>query len=113
VNDDQITDFMRPAPVPNEDETALPEDALVADPLSDEFLLLWHRTAINNKAIFTELFRTVPSNLVYKWDSFKDFVPKVKVGHLIPEISAEVAKERLSEVIDSLTYAALTNLSTG
>ena len=63
--------FMHPAPVPNADETALEEDARVADPLSDEMLNLLNTTARVNREVFTELFRPVPSNLVHNWAAYE------------------------------------------
>lgn len=62
---------MRPAPIPNQDETYLPEDAAVADPLSDETLDLLYDTARKNREIFTELFRPVPTNLVRSWSAYE------------------------------------------
>jgi phospholipase D1/2 len=67
---DQVTSFMHPAPVPNDDETGLEEDVSVADPLSDHFLNLWNTTARVNREVFTELFRPVPSNLVRNWEAY-------------------------------------------
>jgi phospholipase D1/2 len=62
---------MHPAPVPNEDETCLEEDARVADPLSDEFQNLLNTTARVNREVFTELFRPVPCNLVHNWAAYE------------------------------------------
>ena len=62
---------MRPAPVPNEDETYIEDDARVADPLSDGFLNLWNTTARVNREVFTELFRPIPSNLVHNWNAYE------------------------------------------
>ena len=62
---------MRAAPVPNEDETYLEDDARVADPLSDEFLTLWNTTAKVNREVFTELFRPIPTNLVHNWNAYE------------------------------------------
>lgn len=65
-----MTDFMRAAPVANPDETEAREDALVADPLSDDTTRLWEETARENREAFTEIFRTVPSNLVRDWKQY-------------------------------------------
>ena len=62
---------MHPAPVPNEDETDLPDDARVTDPLSEDFLNLLNTTARVNREVFTELFRPIPSNLVRNWDAYE------------------------------------------
>ncbi len=61
---------MRPAPVPNDDETRLAEDARVADPLSNEVDDLLNSTARVNREVFTELFRPVPSNLIHNWAAY-------------------------------------------
>ncbi|KAJ8091599.1 hypothetical protein PM082_020829 [Marasmius tenuissimus] len=96
--DDRPSSFMRPAPHPNEDETRLREDKLVADPLSAETLRLFNETAKMNTQIFTEVFRPVPSNLVRSWKAYNEYVPKVKTGHVVPDIPLERVKQRLSEV---------------
>ena len=62
---------MHPAPTPNEDETATPEDQLVADPLADDTLNLWKDTARKNREVFTEIFRPVPTNLVRDWKAYE------------------------------------------
>ena len=67
---EHVTSFMCPAPVPNDDETDLEEDACVADPLSDGLLNMWNETARVNREVFTELFRPVPSNLVHNWNQY-------------------------------------------
>jgi hypothetical protein len=68
---EHVTSFMRSAPVPNEDETHLEDDSLVADPLSDGFWDLLNTTARVNSEVFTELFRPVPSNLVHNWKAYE------------------------------------------
>src|SRR5580704_11020456 len=65
-----VTSFMRAAPFPNKDETNLPEDAAVADPIADETLKLWNDTARKNREIFTEIFRPVPTNLIRDFSGF-------------------------------------------
>lgn len=62
---------MRPAPIPNENELGTREDDAVSDPLSDEFQALWIGTAIKNRAIFSELFKTVPTDIVRNWEQYK------------------------------------------
>lgn len=64
---DQVTDFMRPAPFANRDESYEPEDRLVADPISEETERLWRETAHNNREIFSEVFKPVPTNVVRNW----------------------------------------------
>jgi len=100
--EEDITSFMRPAPVPNDDETGSKEDLAVADPLSDETLNLFNDTARKNREIFTEVFRPVPSNLVRNWHAYEMYVPKVQTGHVVPEIPLARMKERLSEVKGAL-----------
>ena len=62
---------MRAAPIPNEDETHLPEDQVVIDPLSPEFLRRWDETANTNTNIYNEIFLTVPCNNVRNWKDYK------------------------------------------
>jgi hypothetical protein len=122
---DQVTSFMHPAPVPNDDETGLEEDVRVADPLSDDFLNLWNTTARVNREVFTELFRPVPCNLVRNWetynvgiwhrrpyalcrvDTIQSYKPKVNVGHVVPGVSVDHVIERLSLVRGSLVEAQI------
>lgn len=61
---------MRPAPVANPDEFGTADDEIMADPLSDEMVELWQKTAKVNREVFTELFRPVPTNLVRDWDAY-------------------------------------------
>lgn len=65
-----VSSFMRPAPVPNHDETDMVEDGAVADPLDDGTSALWTDTARTNREIFTEIFRPVPTNLIRSWDAY-------------------------------------------
>ncbi|KAF8129820.1 hypothetical protein EV363DRAFT_1399636 [Boletus edulis] len=99
--------FMRPAPTPSEDETHLPEDAAVADPLADETLDLLYSTARKNREVFTELFRPVPTNLVRSWSAYENYVPKVKPGHVAPGIPLQRVKERLAQVKGSVVECPL------
>ena len=62
---------MRPAPIPNDDETGTADDACVADPLADSTDALWNDTAKRNRDIFTEVFRPIPSNFIRKWDAYE------------------------------------------
>ncbi|EGN97561.1 hypothetical protein SERLA73DRAFT_169861 [Serpula lacrymans var. lacrymans S7.3] len=99
---EQVTSFMRAAPEPNEDETNSPEDDAVADPLSDETLDLWYSTARKNREAFTEIFRPVPTNLVRDWSAYERYIPKVKAGHVVPDIPLKRVKDRLSTIKGSL-----------
>jgi phospholipase D1/2 len=65
-----VTSFMRAAPVPNDDETVLEADALVADPLSDDTDRLWNETARTNRQVFSEIFKPVPTNVVRDWKTY-------------------------------------------
>ncbi|KAF5368099.1 hypothetical protein D9758_004381 [Tetrapyrgos nigripes] len=101
------TSFMRPAPHPNDDETDSREDQLVADPLSEETTNLWRDTARKNREIFTEIFRPVPTNLVRDWKAYENYVPKVRTGHVVPDVTLERVKSRLAEVKGALVECPL------
>ncbi|KAG6839474.1 hypothetical protein C0991_002258 [Blastosporella zonata] len=103
----EITSFMRPAPHANDDETYERNDALVADPLSDNTVALFQNTAIENRKIFTELFRPVPTNLVRSWAAYDNYVPRVKAGHVVPGIDIDRVKTRLSGVRGALVECPL------
>jgi len=67
---EQVTSFMRCAPIPNEDQIGDPYDDLVADPLADSALQLWNDTARKNREVFTDIFKIVPTNLVRDWKAY-------------------------------------------
>lgn len=67
---EHVTAAMRAAPIANADETQSNADAAVMDPLVGETVDLWERTAKENRNIFTEVFRPVPSNLVRDWKAY-------------------------------------------
>ncbi|KAF7314957.1 Phospholipase [Mycena indigotica] len=106
-HDRRPTDFMRPAPHPNPNEMEDREDWMVADPLSDSTMELWNTTARKNREIFTEVFQPVPSNLVRDWNGYDVYVPKVKAGHVVPNIPLDRVKKLLSNVRGSLVDAPL------
>lgn len=94
----QVTNAMTPVPSPPDDTTHSPEDKLVQDPLSEEFLSLWNGTAKNNTSILLDIFKTVPNNQVHNWTQYSDYVPKVAPGHVATDLSVEEIKKRLDEV---------------
>lgn len=120
-----VTSFMRAPPIPNDDETRSREDAMVADPLSEEMLGLWYTTARVNREVFSSVFRTVPTDNVRNWEQYKvcrlsaaddtlidspysqRYVPQVKTGHIAAELSLYEVKERLSKVRGGLVEAPL------
>ncbi|CAE6488459.1 unnamed protein product [Rhizoctonia solani] len=102
-----VTSFMRPAPIPNDNELGSREDNAVADPLSEHFQGLWISTAQKNRAIFSELFRAVPSNIVQNWEDYKNYVPKVKTGHLATEWDLATVKAKLAQIHGHLVEAPL------
>jgi phospholipase D1/2 len=106
-DDNHPTPFMRPAPHPNPDQLHSKEDQLVADPLSSDTINLWTSTARVNRDVFTEIFRPVPSDLVRDWSAYDRYVPKVKTGHVIPDIPLHVVKERLAKVRGALVEAPI------
>ena len=68
---EQVTSFMRCAPIPNEDQIGNPNDNLVADPLADSTLQLWNDTAKRNTDAFAAVFRPVPTDLVRDWKAYQ------------------------------------------
>lgn len=121
---------MRPAPHPNDDETDLREDAMVADPISDETMNLWKNTARTNREIFTEIFRPVPTNLIRSWKDYdvsqqvkvymqtvcahvhaQRYVPDVMTGHVVPDLPLERIKDRLSHVRGALVECPMVSVS--
>jgi phospholipase D1/2 len=103
----EVTSFMHPAPIPNKDEIGTQNDELVADPLSANLEDLWNNTARRNREIFTEVFRPVPTNLVRSWSAYEDYKPKVKTGHVSPDVPLERAKQLLEQVRGTLVEAPL------
>jgi len=103
----EVTAAMRPAPILNQDEFGTHIDNLVADPLSPNTDELWNSTAKRNREIFTEVFRPVPTNLVRSWAAYDNYKPKVKTGHVCPDIPVERIKELLEQVKGALVEAPL------
>lgn len=83
------------------------EDQLVADPLSDDFQRLWTETAHKNTQLFAEVFRPVPSNNVRNWKQYENYVPKVKAGHVVPDITVAQIKDKLSKIQGHLVEGAV------
>ncbi|KAG9086659.1 hypothetical protein FRC07_013018, partial [Ceratobasidium sp. 392] len=68
---------------------------------------LWIGTAQRNRAIFSELFKTVPTNIVRNWEQYKNYVPKVKTGHLATELDLATVKTKLAQIHGHLVEAPL------
>lgn len=99
---------MTPVPHPHKDMTMSADDALVADPLSDEFQELWNGTAHRNTQIFGEIFKTVPSNNVRNWKQYETYVPKVKAGHVAnAELSIQQIKDKLNKIQGHIVEGAV------
>ena len=69
--DQKVSSNMKPAPYPYDYDFGSKDDSMVADPVSDSTTQLWRQTAKKNREIFTELFKTVPNNIVRDWKSYE------------------------------------------
>ncbi|KAF8802982.1 phospholipase D/nuclease [Phlegmacium glaucopus] len=100
----EVTNAMRPSPIPNDDTTGSREDQLVADPLSDATDSLWTTTARRNREIYAEIFHPVPTDLIPNWEAYKDYQSKSKgeTNHVVEGIPLGRVKDRLSEVKGAL-----------
>ncbi|KAG8952526.1 hypothetical protein FRC00_006757, partial [Tulasnella sp. 408] len=107
VGGEPVTHSMRAPPHPQQDETHLQEDRIVADPLSEELLGLWLSTARINREVFSQIFKSVPTDNVRNWDQYKRYVPQVKAGHVACDLPLAQIKERLSKVRGGLVEAPL------
>ncbi|KAG9042840.1 hypothetical protein FS837_010313 [Tulasnella sp. UAMH 9824] len=72
VGGEPVTHSMRAPPHPQQDETHLQEDRIVADPLSEDLLGLWYSTARINREVFSQIFKSVPTDNVRNWDQYKE-----------------------------------------
>jgi phospholipase D1/2 len=74
VAGEPVTDDMRPAAgTPSTSSAGTGDadaDAVVADPLADAALALWDNTAAANTAVYTQVFKTVPTDAVRDWDAY-------------------------------------------
>lgn len=61
---------------PNTYDFGSPEDRIVRDPLSPEFLELWRRTATTNTEVFSRAFHCVPNDHVKTWEDYDNFFAK-------------------------------------
>lgn len=102
------TCFMRAAPFPNIDLTRTYGDIFVADPLSPSTIALWRSTAKLNTAIYSEVFKPIPSDTVQTMEQLKSSTPAENLyGRIVPEVSLQHAKLRLSQVRGHLTEMSL------
>ena len=67
----RVTSNMKPAPYPYDYDFGSKEDAMVADPVAESTTQLWQQTAKKNREIFTEIFKTVPNNIVRDWATYE------------------------------------------
>jgi phospholipase D1/2 len=51
-------------------------DRLVEDPISEEFQILWRKTARTNTDAFSRVFHNVPNDVVRTWDDYDSFFSK-------------------------------------
>ena len=65
-------------------------DQLVEDPLSDDFLGLWYKTAKANTKIFRKVFHAVPDDTVRTWEDYDKFFSEKFV---LPGTEAKLAEE--------------------
>jgi hypothetical protein len=70
ANAASVDSYMTPVPNASVDTTQSPEDAMVEDPLSDQFQTLWNGTAQKNTEILLNIFKTLPNNLVKSWKEY-------------------------------------------
>ncbi|KAF8737923.1 hypothetical protein AX14_012197 [Amanita brunnescens Koide BX004] len=103
----RVSSNMKPAPYPYDYDFGSKEDAMVADPVAESTTQLWQQTAKKNREIFTEIFKTVPNNIVRDWATYERYVPKVKTGHVVPGITLDRVKQRLSQVTGALVECPL------
>lgn len=62
-----------PIGTPNTYDWGSPEDAAVADPLSDQFLDLWNWRAHTNTQAFGKVFHPVPVDEVRTWKDYDNY----------------------------------------
>ena len=66
----------QPIGVPNAYDFGSPEDQVVQDPLSDQFLNFWNGRARQNTDAFGKLFHPVPHDSVQTWADYDSFYEK-------------------------------------
>lgn len=57
----------------NEYDWGSDADRLVEDPLADDFLAMWYKTAKANTKIFRKVFHAVPDDTVRTWEDYEEF----------------------------------------
>ena len=62
-----------PVGIPNDYDFGSPEDQLVMDPLSEQFLGFWNSRARQNTFAFGRIFHPVPHDDVRTWDDYNKF----------------------------------------
>jgi len=105
--DQKVAANMKPAPHPYDYDFGSREDTLVADPVAGSTMQLWQQTAKKNREIYTDVFKTVPNNIVRNWEIYEQYIPKVRAGHVAPGVTLDRVKERLSQVKGQLVECPL------
>jgi len=105
--DQKVASNMKPAPHPYDYDFGSKDDALVADPVAESTMQLWRQTAKKNREIYTEVFKTVPNNIVRNWETYEQYVPKVRTGHVAPGVTLDRVKQCLSQVRGQLVDCPL------
>ncbi|OCK78885.1 phospholipase D/nuclease [Lepidopterella palustris CBS 459.81] len=70
---DQPDQNFEPIGVPNSYDWNSPEDLQVADPLSDDFQILWNYRAKTNTDAFAKVFHSVPYDGIRTWKQYEDY----------------------------------------
>ncbi|RCH99456.1 hypothetical protein CU097_013561 [Rhizopus azygosporus] len=99
---DFVTPAMLPLPVPHVDLTQTKEDHWVMDPLDEETLVRWNKTAATNTLAFRNVFHCVPDDTLTNWDEYHAFYPdpsKINLGHVYdPNMSVQEIRENLDKI---------------
>ncbi|KAG1152416.1 hypothetical protein G6F37_000260 [Rhizopus arrhizus] len=99
---DFVTPAMLPLPVPQTDLTQTKEDYWVMDPLDDETLVRWNRTAATNTNAFREVFHCVPDDTITNWEEYHAFYPdpeKINLGHVQdPNMTVDEIRKHLDTI---------------
>jgi len=75
--------------------------ALLQDPLSDQFGQLWAGVARHNTEIYRNLFKCVPDDSVRNWKQYKAFFPSssdLLTGHVADKSPIELIRDQLYSV---------------
>ncbi len=66
----------------------------IEDPIVDSFYLnTWFRIASTNSEIYEQVFRCLPTDEVFSFDSLPDYAKRIRIAESQPKVAKEILKD--------------------